>query len=351
MVGLEEELKNRAIEALPRMRGIRSPETREVFERISYVFSHDLKVVNYPRRPYVAFNPGALLMGNELWVFPRLVFDYYGYTSSIGFFKLDVENLLSGGLEKPIETRVVLWPKKLWELKGCEDARPWIEGERLLLLYTGFGFMPGELPGERGLKLMWVQGLARLDMDFKVLSRGFFKIVDEGRELVARMKDSAFLKVLGDEAVMLCRPSLGGVEVCWCGTADMGELVLHAGTMKPVLVHEKWEFKVGWSTNVVKLSSNEYLVGWHGVLAQDYSYKEGLAILSEEGELLAISNYLLSPHGIVEEYGDRPLVIFGNGLVKYRDSLIWVGGVSDYGIGFFKTDLEKVLENLKWIKG
>jgi len=64
-------------------------------------------------------------------------------------------------------------------------------------------------------------------------------------------------------------------------------------TMNPVIISEKWEFKVEWSTNTIKLSKNENPVGWHGIFKQDYSYKEGIALLNENGELIAISNNLL----------------------------------------------------------
>ena len=53
------------------------------------------------------------------------------------------------------------------------------------------------------------------------------------------------------------------------------------------------------------------------------------------------------PKGIEEEYGDRPLVIFGDGLLAYKEKLIWVGGISDYGIGIFMTDLDKALEKIR----
>jgi predicted GH43/DUF377 family glycosyl hydrolase len=43
-------------------------------------------------------------------------------------------------------------------------------------------------------------------------------------------------------------------------------------------------------------------------------------------------------------------VIFGDGLVKYEDYLIWVGGISDYGIGIFISKLEEVLKKLSWLR-
>ncbi|GAI40311.1 unnamed protein product [marine sediment metagenome] len=130
----------------------------------------------------------------------------------------------------------------------------------------------------------------------------------------------------------------------------MKNLTIDVETLEPVMAVENWEEKVGWSTNVVKLSGNEYLVGWHGVLKDDRSYRNGLAIVDKGGDILAVSNYLLAPKGLKESYGDCPLVIFGNGLVKYKEDLIWVGGISDYCMGIFATNLEKALEKLKWIK-
>ena len=72
--------------------------------------------------------------------------------------------------------------------------------------------------------------------------------------------------------------------------------------------------------------------------------------MDRDGDLLAISNYLLAPRGLEESYGDRPLVIFGDGLVRHGEHLIWIGGISDYGIGIFIAELEEALGKLKRIK-
>ncbi|MBP1357218.1 MAG: hypothetical protein JZD40_01835 [Sulfolobus sp.] len=116
-----------------------------------------------------------------------------------------------------------------------------------------------------------------------------------------------------------------------------------------MLVMEEWEDKVGWSTNTVKLGKDEYLVGWHGVGKEDIVYRNGLAIVSSSGDLLGITDYLLEPRDVYEFYGDRPGVIFGCGLILRKDELYWVGGLSDYGIGIYTTELPKILENIRWI--
>jgi len=344
-VALEERLKAKALEALGRLRGARRPETSDVFERLAYVFPRDLSVSGYPREPRAAFNPGALLRGRRLLVFPRLVFDYYGYTSSIGLFEVDVEELLSRSLSKPVKARILLWPRELWEFKGCEDARASELGGRIQLLYTGYGYHPRG----RELELKWVQGFAELDEGLRELKRGFFTVAGGGERVAPKMKDSALLRLTGSRAALLCRPTLDGVQVCWRAEADLGGLEIPEDSVEPVLVHEEWETHVGWSTNALQLSSNEWLVGWHGVLRSDLSYRNGLAVVDGDGRLLAVSDYLLAPRGLVEEYGDRPLVIFGCGLVKYEELLLWVGGISDYAIGFFAVELEKALEKLKWL--
>jgi len=135
-------------------------------------------------------------------------------------------------------------------------------------------------------------------------------------------------------------------DLCWRGEANLDTLAIAEETLEPVLVPEPWEYKVGWSTNTVQLGENRYLVGWHGVHRQDLSYRNGLALVDGKGRLLAISDYLLVPEGLVEQYGDRSLALFGNGLLLWRDRLIWIGGVSDYCIGIFVAELPSILQHL-----
>ncbi|MGC9202584.1 MAG: glycosidase [Thermoproteota archaeon] len=350
MTNVEERLYKKAVSFLKELKGTRENKIEDIFERKGLIVSdQDILVSNYSRkRPKLAFNPGALLEGKTLHVFPRLIFEYYTYVSSIGEFSVKVDDVLSGNLKLPVEARVIVWPKFLWEFRGCEDPRVFKDKEELLMLYTGYGYF---LDGDK-LTVDIVQALAKLDNNFSVVKRGYFKIRSiEGNYFVPRSnKDSALLKVEGDSAIMLTRPLIKDVELGWRARADLNEVIITEESMEPSLHFEDWEFKVGWSTNILKLSSNEFLVGWHSVVKEDYSYRNGLAIVDGEGRLLAISNYLLVPKGINEEYGDRPHVIFGNGLVSYKENLIWVGGVSDYAIGFFVTELDKALERMKWIR-
>lgn len=336
---IEERLGEKAKEAAEELSGIRDPKTDDVFTRRYYIAPGDLLIENYLKsKPLAAFNPGALMIDEKLFVFPRLIFDYYSYVSSIGVFVIDIEKVLDGKIEKPLKTRIILWPEEPWEFgNGCEDPRAWLFKDSIYILYTAASKRGG-------------QAFAELDLSFEIKKRGIFSIVSGGGRFPQSMKDSAFINLKNDQAIMLARLNLQGMELCWRAELDLRALTIDEKTLKPVLAQEKWEYKVGWSTNAVELSADKYLVGWHGVLKEDDSYRDGLAVVDAKGELLALSNYILAPKGLIESYGDRPLVIFGCGLVKYEEFLIWVGGMSDYSIGIFITELDKALEKLKWIR-
>jgi predicted GH43/DUF377 family glycosyl hydrolase len=340
---IEERLIQKGNQALKGLQGRRQPHVTDIFTKRLYISPDHLQMVHYlRRRPLAAFNPGALLQNGELLVFPRLIFDYYGYTSSIGLFRLPLEEVLKGRLPRPIETQLLLWPEALWEFRGCEDPRVPAVGERSYILYTGVGQPYGN--GRRQ-----VLALAELGPTWEVRHRGYFTIVgSEGERFLPTLnKDSAFLEVQGSRATLLTRPSVGGLELCWRGEADLETLTLEEATLKPVLAFEPWEEKMGWSTNTVPVAEDEYLVGWHAVLKEDYSYRNGLALVNGRGELLALSDYLLAPRGMVERYGDRPLVVFGCGLLLHENQLLWLGGISDYAIGIFIADWDAALQELR----
>lgn len=340
-----QELLRRAKHALGEKQGLRHDRLQPLFRRVKYITPHQLEVVNYPRRPLAAFNPGAVLLKNRALIFPRLVFDYYSYTSSVGVFEVRVEELVEPDSQKTYPTTIVLWPQWGWEVdRGCEDPRvsPMKGGFRVL--YTGVGRLEdGDRPGMRA-----ILAYAELDLNFHLLRKGYFRIHAKGKEYVPNNKDSAFLTLRKNRAVLLTRPmGLGEIpDLCWRGEANLDTLAIAEETLEPVLVPEPWEYKVGWSTNTVQLGENRYLVGWHGVHRQDLSYRNGLALVDGKGRLLAISDYLLVPEGLVEQYGDRSLALFGNGLLLWRDRLIWIGGVSDYCIGIFVAELPSILQHL-----
>jgi predicted GH43/DUF377 family glycosyl hydrolase len=335
--------------------GLRKPITESIFRRLTYISPENVRIINYLRsKPLAVFNPGAYLVGNKLWIFPRLVFDYYWYVSSIGFFEIDIEDLFNKDLynkDKHVEAKIIIAPSESWEIyRGCEDPRIHIHNNIIYVLYTAVGL---DLEG----KMLIRQALATLDKDLRIQDKKCFAICHEGKRFRTNWKDSGIIKIRDNELYLATRPSIPiderrVAEINWFGVVDKESGCFDPGRLKPVMSFEKsFEYKIGWSTNTLKISSNEYLVGWHGV-GVDNIYRNGLAVISDEGDLLGVSNYLLEPErNLVEFYGDRPGVIFGNGLIEYKEYLLWIGGVSDYSIGIFISERNKALEKIKWLRG
>ena len=344
---MEKRLLERAQRGIKTLQGVRGPKVEDIFHRCCYIAPSDLLVADYLRpTPLVAFNPGALLVAEKLLVFPRLIFDYYTYTSSVGMFEIPIDDLLQGQIPKQLHTRILLWPTEPWEFgPGCEDPRIAMWNEEIYILYTG----ARQYDEDHKVRIKPVQGMAKFSPSFDLLSRGYFSIHGDDGLFTPSAKDSALLAPQNGKAVLLWRPHIGNLSLCWRSKADLHEHSIAEESMDPVLVPEPWESRVGWSTNALPMGKDEYLVGWHGVSRDDQAYRNGLALVDGEGYVRAISDYLLVPQGLNECYGDRPHTMFGNGLIQYQDKLIWVGGVGDYAIGIFTTPIEQALERLRKI--
>ena len=346
-----EELRRRVEESRKALRGLREPREETVFRALAYIPPDDVVVEGHPLRRVVSiFNPGAVLRGRELLVFPRIIPGYYWYVSAIGFFSIDIEKLLSEGIERPLRVRIAVAPSEHWDLGGCEDARAHeLPDGSIALLYSGIkpSWTKFHIYGGTAL-----QSLAVLDKDCgRVLRKGFLKIVAGGSEYIAsEWRDSAFIENLGSSIYsFLTRIRISDIAVCWRCVLDLESLSIDLDTLRPNLVNEDWEYKVGWSTNAVKIDSDAYLVGWHGV-GLDNVYRNGLAVVDRDGELAGVTNYVLSPRYPIEYYGDRPGVIFGCGLVKYRDLVLWIGGAADHMLAIYVAEEKDVMERVRWIK-
>ncbi len=350
MGGIEALLREKARRFLRCHRGLRRPAVNPIFRRRFYIAPHDLRVENYLRPcPLAAFNPGAALRGTTVYLFPRLVFDYYSYASSIGAVALEAEALRSGEIPKPLRTRIVLWPQYLWEaVRGCEDARALTVEDGFWILYTGVGKVGRDRRTEHKDVHTSILAFAELDAQLQVRRKVPVAVERDGRPRLLPNKDSAFIHCEGNRAVLVTRPSLPGIpDLGWRGELDLGRMGLEAESLEPVLAPEPFEYKVGWSTNAVPLPDGTFLVGWHGVFREDLSYRNGLARVDASGRLLALSDYVLAPQGLHESFGDRPLTLFGNGLLQLGTELIWVGGVGDYAIGVFIADMAEALAALR----
>jgi len=335
-----ERLTQEVLEAKEKLVGLRKGTlVDDAFERVGYLTAKNFKVLNYPRDPLVAFNPSAVVKDGRVFMFTRFIFDYYGYVSSIGLSTFELEKLENACCLN-LSARLVIYPTTVHEVKrGAEDPRAHLYGDGFLVFYTAVGLKDGDL---------WPkQGVAVLDENGEVVEKSVLRL---GDVFPPSWKNTTMIRPEGRGLVILTRPWIEGHEVIWRATVDAEEWVVDPSTMRVTLVPERFELKVGVSTTPVKIGSDEYLIGWHAIMKDDLSYRNGLAVVNGDGELLGISEYLLYPKYIEELYGDRPMVIYGCGLVKHKEYIYWIGGVADYGIGIYRAPLDKVMEHIKWLR-
>ena len=337
----------------------------DIFNERMYFFPQDFKTINYPRDIKAVFNPGVDFDGKAVEIFPRFAFDYHVYTGSIGRCeKINIENLFSGDFKKPILTEIILYPgiEKTGreDFNGYEDARIFSQNGTSFVLCTG-NVGKGHHDDEFSRKVGGVLVLAKFEKR-KLIEKGYFKIGGkDGNFLIESQKDAAFITIKGNKANLLTRLGFGNdftPTACWSGEADLAdfkELIIPEDNLEVILLPPPWTTKVGWSSNTVQIGSDEYLVGLHEVLKSDLSYNSRLAVINGQGELQAITpDYVLAPDRkrAIECLGDRPLVIFGDGLLidKEGDRIVCIYGVSDWCIGVFGVDFQNAMDKLKWLK-
>ncbi len=344
---IEEFLVRKVLSSYKSLRGLRrGRKVPNVFKRLGYLVASQITVSNYPRKPLTAFNPSLVVKDNDVHLFIRLIFDYYDYVSSVAYAKTEIDEVEM--LPKSeLVTKLVLYPSTPNEIKrGAEDPRAHEYFNDFLIFYTAVGVRDGGL---------WPkQGYAVLDSHSLDVKRKGVLYLSDGTSnyQLPSWKNTIAIRYMRNEMNVLTRPLIAGHEVIWRGVLSTRDSAwtLNYREMDVFMVNEPWEVKVGISTPPVKISSNEYLVGWHAI-NQDLVYLNGLAIVNPEGELLAVSEYLLWPSTIEELYGDRPMVIYGSGLMKRNSDVFWIGGVADYAIGIYRADLNDIMEEMKWIEG
>jgi predicted GH43/DUF377 family glycosyl hydrolase len=332
--------------------GLRKAEVEDIFERVCFILPEKLRVefAGNEVRPRHAFNPAAELRGKSLLIYPRLILDELGVVSVIGGFELDVEQVLSADLSSPVECELFLTPAFGWEKKGCEDPRVFVQAKKHIL-YTACGewvYRDGKVR---------IDALAHACLD-ELDERSCVTLAHQGKHLLPYSnKDACIISMRGGDAYMLLRPELrirgafeGKLRVVHRGVFDSSSKEVRE--LSPVLGPERFETKVGCSTNAVELGKSEYLVGFHGVSKADFFYRNGFLVVNEAGELLGLTDYLLAPDikNQLESLGPYVGVIFGDGLVRYKELLLWIGGVADSRMGVFSCELDEVLERVRWLR-
>lgn len=299
---------------------------KEIFKLEALFTPQQFILQDYPRVPISAFNPAAynLPETDDIVIFPRLVFDDQFYVSSIGVCAPISLNKLSS--VKTITTRLLAFPSDKTDFKGLEDPRITEDGKKMLHVAHD------------------EHAISRT-----VLSEYHNGALYNSRPLVLASPNESTMSgcdaALINDDYLVFRPELEDLTSYSVPYDQNGNINFKESY--PVLSPYIHELKRGFSTNVVKLSSDAYLIGWHTVLRRNLEYANGFMLLSGIGEDIGISKPFFRLPNTMIKYGNRPNTLFGCGLILHHETLYWVGGIGDWSIGIFSTPLEKVLECVK----
>lgn len=309
---------------------------KKIFNLETLLISEQFEMINYPETPLEAFNPAAYVDRNDkLVILPRLVFDTRFYVSSVGLCEpISFDKLADYNFgAKQIKTRLLKYPTTSNEMRGVEDPRITEDGKRLLTVGLG--------KTTDGEAFTTQTTMSKISDNEIVATKPF---LFEGKELQTG-RDAVFI----NDKVLLFRPEIKTLQTyrAFYEETDTHIVISNEGLI-PILELDalKNERKRGVSTNVVKLSTNEYIVGYHAAFDDKLEYKEGFMLVTDNGEVTETSKLMLKTEGILQ-YGHRPFTLFGCGLVIYKDKLFFVGGVGDSWIGIFSAELSSVLERIK----
>jgi len=291
---------------------------------------------DYKRRPLAVFNPGIVKINNTFYLYPRLIFEYRRYISAIGLIKTTLEQILDPN--NSFEAQLFIYPELREEELGCEDPRCFLDGNKIWILYSGKHL--GQRYAEDPCNFVFSQMIGYHDLDSvefqKLGSIHFFYNFPS-------VKNGAVLrKIDRDHLMILFRPWQNRKEIPWSGILNL--IDLKVVKCKPLFKLGWFQEKLGWSTNAVKID-DRYIVLYHA-LFQDGSYRHALAELNDDGELIATSNFFLSPKYLPEIYGDRLNTIYGCGLLEYKGRLWMFLGLGDFCIGIYSMDLGEALSLL-----
>ena len=308
---------------------------KNIFELETLLVGNQFSMTNYPQIPLAVFNPAAYVKNGKLVILPRLVFDIRFYASSVGLtepLKFSELGEFNYGA-RDIKTKLLKYPTEDYEIRGVEDSKITEDGKTILAVGVG----------KDSTKEHFTTQTIMLEFNGeKITSAKPFLF--EGSEINTG-RDAVFI----NDNVLLFRPEEKPLRTyrAYYDENDKNIVILEDGLkVLPELDAENGELKRGMSTNVVRLSENQNIVGWHAVFEDRLEYKEGFMIFNDNGEITGVSELILETSGMLR-YGHRPFTLFGCGLVLVKDMLYFIGGVGDSWIGIFSAELNRVIEEIK----
>ena len=312
------------------------------------------------------FNPGAILVGEEVHMLYRAVTDLRPYVSRLGL-------AISGDgvhFERAAEGPV-FQPRENFEVGGVEDARITREGEDFLVTYAAVSVVPGGAYEQadffrRSREDPFIErpGMPPMGPSFTGLlrSKDLRSFTFQGLITPGGIDDRdgiLFPERVGGKYVLLHRPTswVGptyGTERPGIWLAFSDDLVnwdYGTGSQNLLMTPREdvaWEAdKIGGGPPPVKTDAG-WLMIYHGV-DRRYVYRVGAAVLdlNDPRKVLArTDDFLMEPELPWERVGIIPNVVFPTAAVlRGRELLVYYGG-ADRVVGLVTADLDDLLDRL-----
>ncbi len=315
-------------------------KTIDIVKRINFIYPDQVMVEGYRRRPTAIFNPGLVLEGSVLRVYPRLQFEYYNYVACIGYFEVDVSELKSLSF---VRCRIVVYPTLNVEYLGCEDPRVQKIGSEYVMLYTGVGATPNPEHFPYPRNFIWYKAHLCIAVSKDGVNWSKLGYVKMEGKVPVHDKD-AFIVRCGDSYVLFHRPTIGNQNECWRGVLDLNTLNTTNNTI--VIPCMEFEERVGWSTPPIEVDGS-YLVFVHAKCV-DLRYRVFACLLDRKTlEIIAMTPYyIMEPKELQEMLGDTAHVVYPCGAVKIDDKVIIAYGAADWCMGFGEVDLSELMHHL-----
>ena len=331
----------------PRIR--RSLGDSDIFRIKAFITGADISIktlsqIDIPLR--IAANPSIAVIGTSVHIYIRVsslgshpIPNPWSRTF-IAYARLDLDKL-HGRLS--LNAIPLLYPYTT--IERIEDPRIYFDQHELYHVRAIELYQP--IGGARSFVTTFI---AELKEPFKVENLEIlrFKWIDGDEYIIRDYRDTFPL----NDQYMIVRPRIEEIGIGTIGVAPRRNKVVEINEVKfyPELIPTDNEAKTG-SNCVTKLSSNEYLLIFHSVDKVFGCYYTYAAILSSDGDLLAVTPQpILSPK-IHDYFGARPGTIFVCGAQIINEKLVLSAGKDDEIVLILEADIDEVIERMKFIKG
>ena len=326
-------------------------------KRLGVISPNRVHIKNYPvDNPVSVFNASALIRGDVIRLYPRVILGYFMYVSAIASLEIPLEDVETGTISvSHYPCELVIYPSMKYDIWGTEDPRAIYIDDKPVMVYVGrtINYFNPAIRRERTVPILAID-----KGHDEWVKRYIFVLPKMLRSHVISDKDAVIVKTSSGAYLLFHRPHMDDEnfylvvsEIPKDVIGSEGEGIEEVEVQSPTIVLEpaKFEIKLGWATPPIEVETDTFLALVHGIDNVVECYRT-LALLLKYDKDTGIRPIAISPYYVIEPklsyeiFGDRPYTIFPCGLCKLDNNrLLIVYGAGDYVIGFGEIDLNELM--------